>query len=77
LEEQLETSGGNYLCGPYLTGADILLSFPLIAGGKRTGLSKEKYPKLGAYVERLENEPGYKKAVDKIIELDGKFETTL
>jgi glutathione S-transferase len=77
LEGQLETSGGNYLCGPHLTGADIMLSFPLIAGGKRTGLSKEKFPKLAAYVERLENEPGYKKAADKIIELDGKFEATL
>lgn len=77
LEEQLETSGGNYLCGPHLTGADIMLSFPLIAGGKRTGLSKEKFPKLAAYIERLENEPGYKKAADKIIELDGKFEATL
>lgn len=54
-----------------------MLSFPLIAGGKRTGLSKEKFPKLAAYVERLENEPGYKKAADKIIELDGKFEASL
>jgi len=78
LEGQLASSphGGNYLCGQYLTGADILLSFPLIAGRHRTGLTKELYPKLWAYIDRLENEPGYKKAADKIIEIDGKFEAS-
>lgn len=76
LEGQLASSGGNYLCGPNLTGADILLSFPLIAGSKRAGLTKEKYPKLYDYVERLEQEPGYKKAAEKITEIDGKFEAT-
>lgn len=77
LEEQIKTSGGNYICGPNLTGADILLSFPLIAGGSRAGLIKEKYPSLHAYVQRLENEPGYKKSIEKIIEIEGKFEATL
>jgi glutathione S-transferase len=77
LEEQMKTSGGNYICGPNLTGADILLSFPLIAGGSRAGLTKEKYPTLHAYVQRLENEPGYKKSIEKIIEIEGKFEATL
>ncbi|CZT02045.1 related to glutathione S-transferase [Rhynchosporium agropyri] len=79
LEEQLASSpgGGKYLCGPNLTGADILLSFPLLAGRTRTGLTKEKYPKLDAYVDMMEAEPGYKKAVAKIVEIDGKFETTL
>lgn len=77
LEGQLKTSGGSYLCGPNLTGADILLSFPLIAGGSRAGLTKEKYPTLHEYVERLENEPGYKKAADKIIQIEGKFEATI
>jgi glutathione S-transferase len=78
LESQLSSapSGGPYLCGPNLTGADILLSFPLIAGKGRAGLTKEKYPKLWDYVERLESEPGYKKAADKIVEIDGKFEAT-
>ena len=48
----------------------------MIAGKGRAGLTKEKYPKLWAYVERLESEPGYKKAADKIVEIDGKFEAT-
>jgi len=78
LEGQLASSpgGGNYLCGPNLTGADIMLSFPLIAGSSRAGLTKEKYPKLHGYIDRLEQEPGYKKAAEKIIEIDGKFEAT-
>ena len=79
LEDQLKTSpeNGRYLCGPKLTGADILLSFPLIAGKGRSGLTKEDYPTLWAYVERLEAEPGYLKAVEKIKQVDGKFEVTI
>lgn len=79
LESQITTSpeGGSYLCGPRLTGADILLSFPLIAARGRAGLTEESYPKLFAYVGRLEEEAGYKKAAEKIIEIDGKFEATL
>lgn len=79
LEGQLASSpdGGKYLCGPHLTGADILLSFPLIAGRGRSGLTKEAYPKLWAYVDMLEEEPGYQAAVKKIIEIDGKFEATI
>jgi len=76
LEQQIATSpqNGKYLCGPNLTGADIMVSFPLIAGGSRTGLDKEKYPKLFDYVQRIQKEPGYLKAVEKIIEIDGKYE---
>jgi len=78
LESQLTSSpdGGLYLCGPHLTGADILLSFPLIAGRGRAGITEEKYPKLWAYIDRLEEEPGYKKAAQKIVEIEGSFEAT-
>jgi len=75
LENTLKTSGGDYLCGPHLTGADILLSFPLMAGKSRIPmLTSVAYPKLFAYIERLENEPGYKKAIEKVISVEGKFE---
>ena len=56
-----------------LTGADIIMSFPLIAAKQRAGLTREKYPELFEYTERLENEAGYKKAVEKIIEIEGEF----
>ncbi|KAJ8065261.1 hypothetical protein OCU04_005959 [Sclerotinia nivalis] len=76
LNEQIQTSpsGGKYLCGEHLTGADILMSFPLVAAKQRAGLTKEKYPELFAYVERLENEDGYKRAVEKIVEIEGEFQ---
>lgn len=72
----METSpnNGKYLCGDKLTGADILLSFPLIAAKMRIGLTAEKYPLLAAYVDLLEQDPGYIKATEKIVEIDGKFE---
>lgn len=79
LEQQLETSGGDFITGPDMTAADILLSYPLLAGstgfdsmGKwPKGTAKESYPKLFAYMERLEQQPGYKKAVEKTKEIDG------
>lgn len=81
LEHQLNTApeGGKYLCGRHLTGADILMSFPLIAAKESsslTGLTVESFPKLYAYIKALEKEPGYERAVQKIIEVDGKFQAT-
>ncbi|KAG8528934.1 uncharacterized protein KY384_006623 [Bacidia gigantensis] len=72
LESQLETSpdGGEYLCGPDITGADFLISYPVQAARERAGLTKEAYPRLWAYVERLEEREGYKKSVKKIVEVD-------
>lgn len=81
LEQQLSTSpgGGQYLCGTKLSGADILLSFPLIAGRESGGVTcatKDQYPKLAAYIQRLEEEPGYKKAVEKVIQIEGEYIVT-
>lgn len=84
LESQLETSpdGGSYLCGAHLTAADILMSFPLqlakeriaaLGLGRGQGTSTaEKYPKVWAYLTRLEDEPGYKLAEAKVKELEKK-----
>lgn len=45
--------------------------------GKGTAFTKEKYPGVWAYTERLEKEKGYEKAVEKIVEIEGKFEASL
>lgn len=79
LEQQLETSGGDFITGPTLTAADILLSYPLIAaspsfdgmGKWAKGTAKETFPRVFAYVERLEKQPGYQRAVEKTKEIDG------
>ena len=72
LESQLATSpdNGKFLCGKYLTSADILLSFPLVAGKDR--IPTASYPKLKAYIERLENHPGYLRSVKKVEEVTGE-----
>ncbi|KAK4237920.1 hypothetical protein C8A03DRAFT_34114 [Achaetomium macrosporum] len=84
MEQFLATSpgSGDYMCGRNLTGADIMLSYPLIAGkegafdsmGKwEKGSFQETFPRLHAYIERLANQPGWKRSVDKIKEIDGSF----
>lgn len=72
LESQLATSpdGGKYLCGTYLTAADIMMSFPLIAG--RSKIDRAQYPKLIAYSEMLEKHEGYVASVKKIEEVSGE-----
>ncbi|KAK4150685.1 glutathione S-transferase [Chaetomidium leptoderma] len=83
LESQLETSpgGGSYLCGAHLTTADMLMSFPLqmarervggLSAGNGKGTLAEAYPKLWAYLKRLEEEPAYKRAEAKVKELEKK-----
>lgn len=81
LEKQLETSGGDYLCGPDLTSADLLLSFGLITakdkfvtfGAWEGGDPKALFPKLFAYIDRLESHPGYQRSVEKVKEIDSSM----
>lgn len=85
LDGQLATSGGRYLCGDSLTAADILMSFPLIAAkGRWDGMGRweggswaKAHPRVAEYVERLEAEEGYRRSVEKIEAVDGKFSPTL
>ncbi len=84
MEEYLATSPGDgtYMCGRNLTGADIMLSYPLIAGRDgafdamgtwEKGSFEQTFPKLHAYIGRLAEEPGWKRSVDKINEIEGSF----
>lgn len=82
LEEQLKTApeGGPYICGKELTAADILLSFPVIAGSGRIlkdEQQKAKYPLLIAYVQRLEGSEGYRRAVAKVEQVEGRFSASM
>ena len=66
--------GGPYFCGNTLTGADIVLSFPM-QGSKKFGLVKQNsHPKIWAYLEKIEATAAYKQSVKKTIEFDGSFE---
>lgn len=79
LEDQIKfvPAGGGYLCGSKLTGADILMSFPLSAARGRTGFTNGKYPALWDYVDRLEAMEGYKKAIQKVIDVEGSYDASL
>jgi glutathione S-transferase len=79
IEGQLATSpdGGEFLCGKELTGADIMMSFPLDAANGRSGVKKENFPKAFAYVAKMYERDAYKRATQKIIEAEGEFKTTL
>ncbi|KAF3926940.1 hypothetical protein ABW20_dc0106912 [Dactylellina cionopaga] len=58
-----------FFAGGELTGADILLSFPIESAAGRLGdwYNKEKYPNLYAWLERIRERPAYKKADEKIV----------
>ncbi|RSL97455.1 hypothetical protein CEP52_010902 [Fusarium oligoseptatum] len=85
IEGHLATSGGDYLCGTTLSAADILMSFPLIAaqgrldefGSWEGGSWRDEFPKVAAYVKRLEAEEGYVRSVEKVKEIDGGFTASL
>lgn len=72
LEKQLETSpnGGQWLTGKDLTAADILMSFPLIAG--KSKIDSTKFPKLTALIKRFEEHPGYLASIKRIEEVTGE-----
>jgi glutathione S-transferase len=80
LEELLQSSGGDYLCGKHLTAADIVVSFALITakdGFKDFGNWEkpldELFPKLWGWAAKMENSEGYMKSVRKIKEIDDSF----
>jgi glutathione S-transferase len=72
LESLLGSSESGFLCGEEITGADFMMEFPLLAAKGRAGLTKEKYPKLWAYIDRLHERDAYKKAVSKVEEVTGE-----
>ncbi|MCJ1308586.1 hypothetical protein MMC25_002239 [Agyrium rufum] len=78
LESQLASSpgGGEYLCGKNVTAADILMSFPVGAAKQASLIPKEKYPKICAYVEKLESLESFKRAQKRINDTEGTFNKT-
>ncbi|KAI6278887.1 hypothetical protein MCOR07_010457 [Pyricularia oryzae] len=78
LEKQLETSGGDYLCGPNLTAGDVALSFVILVNKPaypKLGNWKpeQEYPRVWAYMSRLETSPGWLRSIEKIKSIEGSF----
>ena len=61
LEEALQNS--SWFCGDEMTGADILMSFPIEAAAVRTDLTE--YPPLNEFRQRIRALPAYQRAIEK------------
>ena len=59
---EAELGRSTWFAGPELTGADIMMSFPLEAAAQRAGLDASR-PKLMAFLKRIHARPAYKKAL--------------
>lgn len=62
LEATLQASP--WFCGDEMSGADILMSFPIEAAAVRTDLSQD-YPALTAFHQRIRELPAYQRAIEK------------
>ncbi|KAK6497393.1 hypothetical protein TWF481_011801 [Arthrobotrys musiformis] len=64
-----------FFAGNELSGVDILLSFPIESAAGRVGtwFSKEKYPNLFAWMDRIKERPAYKQANDKVAKVEANL----
>ena len=53
-----------WFAGDAMTGADILMSFPVEAASVRTNL-KSDYPRLRAFLDRIQSRPAWLRAIEK------------
>ncbi|KAI8932613.1 hypothetical protein NX059_010112 [Plenodomus lindquistii] len=72
LEDYLSKSSGEFFAGPELSGADIMIHFALEAGCQRVPLSETSYPKLYAYMRKLQQRDAYKRAGERVTEASGE-----
>lgn len=60
-----DMAGREWFAGDALTGADIMMSFPLEAARDRAGLSADRHPNLTAWIDRIQSRPAYRAALAK------------
>jgi glutathione S-transferase len=51
-----------YLVGDEFTAADVMMGFTLVAS-RLIGVLDGRYPRLNAYLERLQGRPAFQKAI--------------
>ena len=76
LEEQLKTSpnSGKFICGAEITAADFLLEFPVGSSVKEDIVTKEKYPLLVEYIDRMKQRESYKQGKERIKKDFGSYD---
>lgn len=60
---EAELEGRDWLAGE-LSGADVMMSYPIMAALDRAGISGD-FPRVRAYVDRIEARPAYARAVER------------
>ena len=61
---EAELGRSDWFAGREMTGADIMVSFPLEAAAQRAGLNQSR-PKLMAFLERIHARPAYRRALER------------
>ena len=61
---EAELGKSTWLAGNALTGADIMMSFPLEAARQRAGLDAS-HPRMLDFVQRIHARPAYQQALKK------------
>ena len=61
---EAELARSTWLAGDDLSGADIMMSFPLEAARQRAGLDA-RHPRMIAFIDRVHARPAYQRALDK------------
>lgn len=61
-----ELAARPYLVGEEFSGADILMSFPLIAAKRVGALEGGAYPKISEYIKRCGDREAFKRATIKV-----------
>ncbi|KAK2793418.1 hypothetical protein FQN52_001555 [Onygenales sp. PD_12] len=76
LEDQLKSApnGGSFFSGDSLAGSDIMMGFPLEAIVQSGIIEQDVIPNVTKYVKQIQERPAYRKAVERIVELEGKYE---
>ncbi|KAG2010918.1 hypothetical protein GB937_007462 [Aspergillus fischeri] len=74
LEDQLASAleEGPFLCDSRLTAADIHMSIPVLAALNLCIIPRKEYPRLDAYAAEIQNSQGYRRAVEKVVNVEGK-----
>lgn len=60
---EAELSKSEWFAGAEMTGADIMMSFPLEAGAARAGAAER--PHIKAYLDRIHARPAYQRALER------------
>ncbi|KAK9451091.1 uncharacterized protein V1518DRAFT_431767 [Limtongia smithiae] len=68
LEDRLKENGTGYFVGSALSGADIILIFPVQLSISLVGMTKEQFPVLYEWMEAMENREAYKRANKRVLE---------